>query len=586
MGMDSQSALESSSAKGLKNLGRRQSGKTDDEIADEVIREFDRLWLSRGVFESHWDEIARRIWPNTSMSFNALNLRTPGQKRTQDLFDSTAALSLNRFAAILDSLLTPRNGKWHQLTTSDSALNRNRQVQLYFEECTNILFRERYAARSNFASQNNYNFRYLGAFGTSCMFTDELDGGRGLRYKSVPLGHLYLAENHQGIIDKVTRRIKLSARQAIQKYGEENLPDAITAAMGSDPDMMFEFIHVVKPNDERDFIRRDFRGMKWASFHVSITGRKLVREGGYNSMPYSTSRYEQEFDEVYGRSPAMDLLPAIKTLNEEKKTVLKAGHRAIDPVLLASDDGVVDGFSQRPGAINAGGVTADGRPLVHALPTGNLQIGKELMDDERNTIKDGFLVSIFQILQDNPQMTATEVLERTKEKGILLAPTIGRQQSEYIEPMIHREIDILQRQPGMLPPMPQILREARGQYKIFHDSPLSRAQRAEEAAGVMRVMEQGVAYFNATQDHSVFDYLDIDKIMPALAYISGVPPSWLRTVEQVKTLRMGRQKEQQDQKMIQAAPAAAAVMKAQAASQQAGKNGAPVANAPAPGGGQ
>lgn len=557
---------------GLKKMGKRKSGKSDDEIADEVIREFDRLWLSRGVFESHWDEIAKRVWPNVSMSFNALNLRTPGQKRTQDLYDSTAALSLNRFAAIVDSLLTPRNQTWHQLTTSDPDLNKNREVALYFEKVTRILFAQRYNARANFASQNNKNFRYLGAFGTACMFTDELEDGngfkRGLRYKSIDLGQLYLAENHQGVVDKVTRRFKLSARQAIQKYGEENLPEAITAAMSTDPDMSFEFIHVVKPNDERDFIRRDFRGMKFASFHVSMTGRKLVREGGYRCFPYAVSRYEQEFDEVYGRSPMMDLLPAVKTLNEQKKTMLKAGHRATDPILLASDDGVVDGFSQRPGAMNPGGVTPDGRPLVHALPTGNFQIGKELMDDERATIKDGMLVTLFQILQETPQMTATEVLERAKEKGILLSPTIGRQQSESIEPTVHREIDILQYQ-NALPPMPGILREARGQYKIFHDSPLSRAQRAEEAAGVMRVMEQGMSYFNATQDQSVFDYLDIDKIMPALAYISGVPASWMRTVEQVKSLRQIRQQEHQDQKMIQAAPAAAAVMKAQAASQAA-----------------
>ena len=40
-------------------------------------------------------------------------------------------------------------------------------------------------------------------------------------------------------------------------------------------------------------------------------------------------------------------------------------------------------------------------------------------------------------------MTATEVLERAREKGALLAPTMGRQQSEALGPMIEREIDIL-----------------------------------------------------------------------------------------------------------------------------------------------
>lgn len=42
------------------------------------------------------------------------------------------------------------------------------------------------------------------------------------------------------------------------------------------------------------------------------------------------------------------------------------------------------------------------------------------------------LVTLFQILTETPQMTAAEVVERTNEKGILLAPTVGRQQSEYL----------------------------------------------------------------------------------------------------------------------------------------------------------
>ena len=47
------------------------------------------------------------------------------------------------------------------------------------------------------------------------------------------------------------------------------------------------------------------------------------------------------------------------------------------------------------------------------------------MDEERSLINDAFLVSLFQILTETPNMSATEVIERTNEKGILLAPTVG-----------------------------------------------------------------------------------------------------------------------------------------------------------------
>ena len=253
-------------------------------------------------------------------------------------------------------------------------------------------------------------------------------------------------------------------------------------------------------------------------------------------------------------------LPAIKVLNEQKKTLLTQGHRAVAPVLLSHDDGVLDTFSMQPGAMNAGGVTAEGRALVHALPVGNLAAGQELMDMERNTINEAFLVTLFQILVDTPTMTATEVLERAREKGALLSPTMGRQQSELLGPMIEREIDLLMKQ-GLLPPMPDLLIEARGDFDIEYDSPLSRSQRAEEASGWLRTLEAAIAYANTTQDLAVLDQFDTDVIYAQLAEINAVPPSWMRSKEAVQGLRESRERSQIGEQLTAAAPAAAGVMK-------------------------
>ena len=183
------------------------------------------------------------------------------------------------------------------------------------------------------------------------------------------------------------------------------------------------------------------------------------------------------------------------------------------------------------------------------------------MDMERQVINDGFLVSLFQILVETPQMTATEVLERAREKGALLSPTMGRQQSELLGPMIEREVDLLMKQ-GLLPRMPDALIEAKGEFDIEYDSPLSRSQRAEEASGWLRTLEAAIAYANTTQDLAVLDQFNTDVIYSQLAEINAVPPSWLNGPEQVQALRADRAQQQQTQQMIEAAPAAAGVMKA------------------------
>jgi hypothetical protein len=528
--------------------------------AQELCRDFASLRGRRGNWESHWDEIAERVQPMDSYAFLSRGENTKGDKRNVEIFDSTPMIALGRFGAILDSMLTPRNQTWHRLKPSDDNLLRSRAVRLYFEEVNRLLFKFRYAPKANFASQNQKNYKSLGAYGTGCMFVDELAMEPGLRYRAIHLSEIYFAENHQGIVDKAYRIFKLTARQAFQRWGEK-VSDKVKGALKADKEREFEFLHAVVPREKILAGLIDFRSMPWESVYIEYETKNELEEGGFQVFPYAVSRYEQGLNEVYGRSPAMDSLPAIKTLNEEKKTMLKQGHRAADPVLLTHDDGILDSFSALPGSITAGGVSKDGRPLVHVLPTGSYQIGKDMMDDERSMINDSFLVTLFQILVETPQMSATEVLERAREKGILLAPTVGRQQSEYLGPLIEREIDLLARQ-QLLPPFPAELVEAQGEFSIEYDSPLSRLQRSEEAAGLARSFEEAMAIANATGDPSIFDHYNFDVALPEIADIRGVPERWIASAEELAAKRQSRAEAAERREAIEAAPSVAALTKA------------------------
>ncbi|MBS4046562.1 MAG: head-tail connector protein [Alphaproteobacteria bacterium] len=542
------------------------------EIAKDTKRKFDRAVSNRGTLESHWEEIARRVLPSYAGSFTNKGVTTEGEKRTEDMIDATAALALPKFAAAMESMLTPRNQTWHRLQPMDKSLMRNRTVRMYYDDVTEILFRYRYAPRANYASQQHETYMGLGAFGTGAMYVDQLKwfNERGLRYRAIHLSEIVFLANHQGIIDTALRRFELTARQAVQKFsrpdGSTDLPKKITDANADEKkcDDKFWFIHCVEPRTEEDGYdpqRVDIEGMRFASRYVSEEECTIVEEGGHNTFPYPISRYVVAPGEIYGRSPAMLALPSIKVLNEEKKTVLEQGHRTVRPVLLAHDDGVLDSFSMKPGAMNYGGVSAEGRQLVHALPVGNIMIGKDLMDDERLVINDAFLVTLFQLLTETPQMTATEVLEKVREKGALLSPTMGRQQSEFLGPMIEREIDVLSMQ-GLLPQKPPILREFEAEYETIYDSPLSRAQRAENASGFMRWIGNAMEYVKMTGDARPLDWANWDSAQPELADVMAVPARWVNGIDQVLQLRAARDEAANAQQMIEAAPAVAGVAKA------------------------
>ena len=542
------------------------TGSAADELIGELLREFSTMEGKRGIWEKHWEDVAQAVLPYYSTSFYTQGNIVPGAERSQTQYDVTANAALWKFAAAMESMLTPANSKWHRLRATDPTLMKRRDVQMWFDQVNDTMFHYRYSPHSGYQANQHDGYVSLGAFGTGCLFTDQFKdpanpGMRGLRYRNVHLGELFFAANFQGQIDKVYRRYKMTLRQIAQKWGEDKMPEMYKGQLKDKPENEVVVLHIVKPRVNRDPGKIDAKNYRFASYYIIRESRTLMEEGGYRCFPYSTARYITAPGELYGRSPAMNVLPGIKVLNEQKKTILKQGHRAVDPVLLAHDDGILDGFSLKPGAVNYGAVSADGRPLVHTLPTGNMQIGKELMDDERMAINDAFLVTLFQILVETPQMTATEVLERAREKGALLSPTMGRFQSESLGPQIEREFDLLAWQ-GLIPPPPQALVDAQSEYKAEYDAPLNRAMRSDEAAGTMRSMQWAAEIAAQTQDPSAMDWFDVDVIIPELLAINGAPFRFSRDPDAVAAIRKGRQEQQASQQLTQALPGLAAMQKA------------------------
>jgi Bacteriophage head to tail connecting protein len=313
--------------------------------------------------------------------------------------------------------------------------------------------------------------------------------------------------------------------------------------------------------------------MEYASYYIGVDDRIVVEEGGYRTFPYAMGRYITTPGETYGRSPAMLVLPDIKMLNEMKKTIIRGAHLAVRPPLLLQEDGALQAFDMRPDALNFGGVDSNGNPLVHPLNTGgDHRLGLDLIEAQQRVINDAFLVTLFQILVDQPTMTATEAMLRAQEKGALLAPTMGRQQSEMLGPMIERELDILA-YAGALPPMPQELIDAGGNIEVEYVSPLNRAQRAEEGVAIMRTFE-AIAPL-AQIDPRVMKAFNPVLAARELAEINGMPAKIIRSDEEIDAMDAAEEQQMAAAQLLEAAPVAAQTAKTMAETQQIASQGQP-----------
>lgn len=529
---------------------------------DQILKHQQQLENERSQFDAMWQEVSERVLPDHAW-FTTTD-RTQGSKNSQNQYDSTAQIAAERHASAIDSLMTPRGSKWHRITASITELNEDDEVRQYFDRVEEVLFRERYSPQADFAGQAHDAYLSGGVFGNASMFVEDRLGG-GLRYRSMPLAEIYLATNQWGQVDTLHRKFKLTARAARQRYGED-LPKDILDCVDKEPLRKFEFLHCVKPNEDRKGVVGT-GSMPWLSYELSLTGKKMLKEGGYYSWPMPVYRYQVMPGEWYGRGWACQVLPEIKMLNIARKNIIKAAERVVNPPLLLHDEGGLSvgtsGKGMTPdltaGGLNYFGVSAEGRPLIQPLVTGaRIDIGLDMLRAMQSVVNDAALLSLFQILVDAPQMTATEVRARMQEKGQLLAPTVGRAQSEFLGKLIEREIDILARQ-NLLPPMPDALRELNGEFRIEYDSPLNRLQKVEEIEAV-DIWLQGLAPLIQIAPQ-IIDNVEPDELARHRARVLGVPEKILADRKDMDARREAKAKQAQAQQMAAAAPGIAGAIK-------------------------
>ena len=530
---------------------------SEGEDGARIMRIQGQLEQTRMHYEQTWRELARFVLPRAGLFTAGGDRQTYGSLET-DLFDSTAPMALERFGAAMEQMLTPRSTVWHGIKAPRSAgpLGRSYLATRFYEGVRDSLFDHRYSSSSMFASVMAEGYQGIGAFGTGALYC-EGNTTDVIRYKSVPLAELWTARDAWGNLARAHWKCKYQAHALLEEYGE--VPEKVRTANAQNPFKELEVLHAVELNTARDTSRADRRGMRFASFHVLCDGKHVLRRGGYRVMPYIVGRYALSAGEEYGRSPGLTALADIRMLNQMSRTLIRRANWESEPPWASSDDDFGQPPLLEPNAINPGFLTADGKPkLVPLQPGGSYSVGLDMQEQRRKAINDVFLVTLFQVLIEAPQMTATEVLQRAQEKGALMAPLMGRQQGEMLGPLIEREIDILA-DAGQLPEPPEEIVEMGGVYEVEYQSPLAKLQKAEEGVAIMRTLE-GILPV-AANDPSVLDNYDMDELARGLGEANGMAARFLRDPRARDQMRAERAQANQQRELAAAAPGLGSALK-------------------------
>ncbi len=506
------------------------------DLTKSLKRRFDKLKTNRQNWETHWQEVADYMLPRKA---DVTKTRSKGDKRTELIFDSSPLQSVDLLAASLHGMLTNPSTPWFTLRYKDQEIENDDEAKLWLESATDAM----YVAfnRSNFQQEIFELYHDLITFGTACMFVQD-DDEDTLKFSTRHINEIYIAENEKGKVDTVYRLFKMSVRAAFQQFGEA-ISTSTKGLITKDPYEEISILHAVYPRNDFDPKKQDRKNMPFESVYMEYKNLNELSVAGFKEFPFVVPRYLKASHEIYGRSPAMTALPDVKMLNEMSKTTIKAAQKQVDPPLLVPDDGFLLPVRTVPGGLNF--YRSGTRDRIEPLNIGaNNPLGLNMEEQRRNSIRNVFYVNQL-MMQQGPQMTATEVIQRNEEKMRLLGPVLGRLQSELLKPLIDRCFAIMVRK-NIFPPAPEII--SGRDVEIEYVSPLAKAQKSTELQSIIRGIEIMGQLANVAP---VFDYINFDNLVKHLTNIIGIPQKVLKTNSEVLAEREAKQAQAQQMQEMQ-----------------------------------
>lgn len=523
-----------------------------DSRAKALIERQGRLASERTQLEATWQDVARVMAPERA-NFQQATV-TPGELRDQENYDDTAARAANNFSSGLWGAMCSPSIEWFEFRHPDQAVNEMQEAKLWLDDAT--------ARQRNAYAAGGLRF-YTGAkevldevtlFGTAVMYTAERVGKGQIFFSQRPLAECYIAENDYEEVDTLIRRFRISARQAMQRWGDR-CSRAIRMAADRAPEQMFVFLHAAIPSADYDW--RGASRFPVVGVYVDVEAGEVMAEDGFHEFPYQVPRWSRAAPGPYGVGLGMRALASTRMLNEMKRTTLAMAHRELDPPKLAPNEDWVRGMVTTPGGTIYGGVNEEGQRLIYPYESGgNFPLTLEMMQDERLQIDEGFFRPLMTLIEQR-DMTVPEVLERVADRQRLLGPHVGRIQSEFLDPVIDRTFAIMYRAGAFLPP-PDVLLQAPG-LRVEYVSPMARSMKSSEAEAIMRSVQAGLMMQEA--DQSVMLNYDLDEAARGISEALGAPAKLMRGPDVVAQAREQAQQASAAAQMAQAAQPVAGAIK-------------------------
>lgn len=515
-----------------------------DPTAPE-IQELDQLIVAlenaRKPWEATWDQLWDYCYP--TRKFYAPD-DYGKDKKPKVNYSTRARRALARSSGGFQEYTANRRTPWMQLQFDDPMLNKMYMVADWLEESQNLLLA--HFNRSNF-------YPALGELAPDghvtggAMFSEE-DQSRGMViYRARHPKAIWYSSNAYGEVDIVADQIWYTHRALMERFGKENVAEAVARAAEKNPLEGKSIYHVVIPTDTRYYkyatAPRNAK-MRFTSIWYDRDNRHIMDAAAYWEMPYSTWGYYQMDGDDYPRTPAMDAIGDIMGANQMSKSRITLGQRIADPTMVVDEglegqDYIIPGYHI---------YVKNKDQVVSPVPLGaNFPITLENEEKTERTINEHFNVDLYMMLAEaERQMTAREVIEKMGEKVSVIAYSVGTYEQRVLQPNVRRTFNILFRA-GQIPPPPEAVTQAIKEGATLKIEFLGRLSQLQRQYFQTNGINNAIGYVSALAqlNPDSLDNVDFDELMRKSLESVGTPASVIREIDDVEGIRAARLQQQQ-----------------------------------------
>ena len=479
----------------------------------DLLKRFSRAKKKRTGWEDLWQDIYDYTMPAREGFYEA----TPGEERSEEIFDETALVSLADFISTIQQGVVPSHLMFFRMEPGPEIKDpqQRKQLQLELDDVGRFIWDA--IVNSNFVNQAQEVIADL-AVGWSNLIIEDGRDGKLLNFKCVPQSHTFWDVGPNGEVDGVFRvREKVRIADITLIWPNAKLSATLEGKLKGDPDAVTNLV-------EASY--RNWHDLRTPVYHYQIVAgedKSIVldeEDRGLGARPYVTPRWSVAAGECYGRGPLVSALPAIRTTNLVTEMILENSQMAISGIWQVDDDGSinVDNVEIVPGAVYAR--PPDSRGLERTDSPSNFNVADIVLAQQQENIKKALFSQNLGPLEQTPR-SATEINARMQNLAEQTTGPSGRIKVEWIDHMIQRIVWLFERA-GLLE-MPML--DGR-QVRVVSKSPLARAQKFEEIERIRGFAGDIIGIVGPQQGQL---YIDQDALVDELQEKWEVPQKMVRS---------------------------------------------------------